>query len=353
MNAYTGIRGAYSEGARLAIQQQESKRAEQQLALQERQQSRLEQEQQQQTLANQATNILKFNYSPRSEDITNKYRTGQITLEEANKQKKQLSEEIYKTFPDMNKVIPGGEIWESINPQGFTEVHQKIDPEQAKKEGLDPNKQYAITQTVFNGKPVGDKKINELYLEPKEQATLGIAQLKAFGEQQTKLSEGEASLRQEFEKAPQVKEFTTVAQYYQRLLNVSNDPSAAGDLSIIFSYMKMLDPPSVVREGEQATAKNARGVPETLRSLYNRLLSGETLGTNQRQDFISKAKDLYSAQNSFYEARAGEFEKLAKARGFDPGKIILKQYPNPEPQSGKTQNTSYTAPSGKTYKLKF
>ena len=38
-------------------------------------------------------------------------------------------------------------------------------------------------------------------------------------------------------------------------------PDAAGDMALIFSYMKMLDPNSTVREGEYATAQDAGSIP--------------------------------------------------------------------------------------------
>ena len=70
--------------------------------------------------------------------------------------------------------------------------------------------------------------------------------------------------------------------------------TAAGDLSLIFAYMKMLDPTSVVRESEQATAENARGVPESVRNLYNKVMTGEKMGAGQGQDFVDTAEALFS-----------------------------------------------------------
>ena len=62
--------------------------------------------------------------------------------------------------------------------------------------------------------------------------------------------------------------------------------------------MKMLDPGSVVREGEFANAQNSAGVPDRIRSRYNNVLSGERLAENTRQDFIQTAQGLYSNATS-------------------------------------------------------
>jgi len=72
----------------------------------------------------------------------------------------------------------------------------------------------------------------------------------------------EDKLRDDFRS--ESKEFVKVRDAYGRIL--STDASAAGDLALIFNYMKILDPGSVVREGEFATAQNSAGIPERIRA---------------------------------------------------------------------------------------
>ena len=94
-----------------------------------------------------------------------------------------------------------------------------------------------------------------------------------------KRPEAEAKFRKEY--SDQTKGYQEVKSAYGRIL--SSEDSAVGDLSLIFGYMKMLDPGSVVREGEFATAQNAAGVPDRVLNLYNRVASGERLNKSQRQ----------------------------------------------------------------------
>lgn len=68
------------------------------------------------------------------------------------------------------------------------------------------------------------------------------------------------------------------------------------DVALIFGFMKMLDPRSVVREGEFATAQNATGVPNRLRNIYNQVQAGTTLNETQRQEIIDQAKALMRVQ---------------------------------------------------------
>ena len=96
-----------------------------------------------------------------------------------------------------------------------------------------------------------------------------------------KIAAIEGKLRGEF--INQNKVFMDVRDAWSRL-NSSND-DAAGDLSLIFNYMKMLDPGSTVREGEFATAQNATGIPERVLNSYNNALKGTRLSSGQRDQF--------------------------------------------------------------------
>jgi hypothetical protein len=89
-------------------------------------------------------------------------------------------------------------------------------------------------------------------------------------------------------------EFKKQVDAYNRIIASAEDPSAAGDLSLIFNYMKILDPGSTVREGEFATAQNSAGVPDILRAQYNKVSNGQRLADTQRNDFVDRSTKLYN-----------------------------------------------------------
>ena len=69
------------------------------------------------------------------------------------------------------------------------------------------------------------------------------------------------------------------------------------DVAMIFAFMKSLDPTSVVRESEYATAANAGvGVPEKIWKAYNRALNGEILLPQLRREIIRAARDSLLAK---------------------------------------------------------
>lgn len=130
----------------------------------------------------------------------------------------------------------------------------------------------------------------------------------------------ESKLRSEFDRKTQ--DFTIVRDAYSNISIVASDASPAGDLSLIFSYMKLLDPTSSVKEGEYATAQNAASVPETVRAKFNKALKGETLTPSQRADFVKQSGNIYESKRKSFESESLRYTDLAKQYKLDPNKIV-------------------------------
>lgn len=118
------------------------------------------------------------------------------------------------------------------------------------------------------------------------------------------------------------KEYRKVIKQKDKLLRSLQRETAAGDLSAIFSYMKILDPESVVREGEQATAKNAAGISDRVRNLYNAALEGVKLTPKQRIDFGETAQQLMIPYIDEYRGLTERYEGIAKRQNLNPLNIL-------------------------------
>jgi hypothetical protein len=138
--------------------------------------------------------------------------------------------------------------------------------------------------------------------------------------------------RKEFLGDAQVKDFKNVANATRQIVTLAQgDSTAMGDIGLIFSYMKALDPGSVVREGEQASAQNAAGVPEQIRNAYNRLASGERLSPAQRMDMQNTALSIYGARAQSYNTFANTYRGLVADAGGDPDRQGITLAPSLAP----------------------
>lgn len=126
----------------------------------------------------------------------------------------------------------------------------------------------------------------------------------------------EIQLRKEFDQLPDVKDFHDVANSYDVISDIAKKPpTAQNDLSLIFAYMKMLDPGSVVREGEFANAQNTAGVPDQIRNLYNKAATGQRLNPDQRKEFTNTAGGIYTSRKRRYDQIVTQYKGYAKDSG--------------------------------------
>lgn len=158
-----------------------------------------------------------------------------------------------------------------------------------------------------------------------------------------------SALRKEFNALPEVKSFREASTSFDKIQRAAATPSAAGDLSLIFAYMKVLDPGSTVREGEFAAAAAAAGADQRLLGAIEKVRSGQKLTPEQRADFVARAKDLYAAQRAQYDTQAALYRRLAEKQGADPDDIVGAGEVKTEPPAA--QVTVREKKTGRTKKL--
>lgn len=131
--------------------------------------------------------------------------------------------------------------------------------------------------------------------------------------------ENEDKLRDDFEKNS--KEFKTVRDFYDRMKTAPT--TGAGDLALIFSYMKMLDPASTVREGEQASASNAAGVPAAITGMYNQLRGGGRLADDARTQLKEAAGKVWGGALDRHSQMVTQYTNIAKRNKLDPRNVVV------------------------------
>ena len=118
-------------------------------------------------------------------------------------------------------------------------------------------------------------------------------------------------------------DFYKLRSGYNQVVSAAKDPSGAGDISLLYGYMKMLDPNSVVRETEFATAQNAGSIPENIRAKYNAAVSGKKLSDAQRKDFINQANKTYTSAKEQQDQVKSEFENRSMQYGV-PSDLVVR-----------------------------
>lgn len=129
----------------------------------------------------------------------------------------------------------------------------------------------------------------------------------------------EDKLRDEFNKGSG--DFIKVRDAYGRVLASSKNASPAGDLALVFNYLKVLDPGSTVREGEFAQVAESGGFGARIKAAVERIQSGKLLTPEMRADFVARAGGLYKQQETFQQQNVERYRRLAEEYDRDPGRV--------------------------------
>ena len=101
-------------------------------------------------------------------------------------------------------------------------------------------------------------------------------------------------------------------------------------MSLLYSYVKLLDPGSVVRESEFATAAASGSFGERVQGAMQRVISGQRLPPDLRNDFLREADNLYKSQQEGAKRIQQNYTDIATRMNLDPRNVI----------------TDYTSPAG-------
>lgn len=217
---------------------------------------------------------------------------------------------------------------------------------QALKIANDPQALAAVVPTPIDVTKVPDfDKAEKDFLD--RQSRERAAALSAGQKVAAQAAQGTQELRKELTAHPVTKESFVINSNFDRIKSsLGGKPSAAGDMAGIFSYMKLLDPGSTVREGEFANAQNAAGVPEKVLNAYNNALNGQLLNPNQRKDFLNQASKIYNTQLERQKEVNKQYTDIAKEAGLKPSQVVVATDMRAPETAAKLYNVNGQSMSG-------
>jgi polyhydroxyalkanoate synthesis regulator phasin len=247
---------------------------------------------------------------------------------------------------DMEKVPDGTEGSVLLKWREGEKVNQASFRPPQKKEQVGLRTPVKI-ETVENGKNVTK------YVDPAEATGKTFAApIPAPGKPEADRSnENAMSLRKEYMSNKVTQDTLQRAQYYNQIADtVSNGgDSGAADISLVFSFMKMNDPGSTVREGEYASAENSGGVSDKVRNLYNKIVDGGRLTPEQKANFVKQAETMMKSQLKSQEIQDKQYTELAKNWKLDPSMVIDPTFQQMNEYLARQQNNKVTQAPGEAF----
>jgi hypothetical protein len=144
-------------------------------------------------------------------------------------------------------------------------------------------------------------------------------------------------LRDEFQGSVVVKNYRDITPIMESMKDAATRPSRAADLNMVYALAKIMDPGSVVREGEMIMVNNTQGIGDRLAGMINSLNGGATLTPEARARILEEAQSRYKGLEQNYKALEDHYGGMADRFGLRRDDVIV---PIRKPAGGGTQATS-------------
>lgn len=150
------------------------------------------------------------------------------------------------------------------------------------------------------------------------------------------------NLRKEVQQLPSYKNISQAAPIYRSMFETAGRNTKASDLNLVYGLGKIMDPTSVVREGEMIMVKNSAGMSEQLMGAINALIGGAALTPETRQALMAEAYSRMNTYKGQFDQDMKQYRGIVGRRGFNADDVIpdpgeFSPYEGPPKAPGKGQ----------------
>lgn len=131
-----------------------------------------------------------------------------------------------------------------------------------------------------------------------------------------------SGIRKEIQQLPSYKNLSQATPIYKSMVETADRNSKASDLNLVYGLGKIMDPTSVVREGEMVMVKNTASLPDWLVGAANALNGGATLQPETRQAILREAYGRMKGYSDEFGQQMGQYQGIAKRYNLNEDDII-------------------------------
>lgn len=131
-----------------------------------------------------------------------------------------------------------------------------------------------------------------------------------------------SSMRKEIQQLPAYKNLAAAAPIYKAMAETAGRDSKASDLNLVYGLGKIMDPTSVVREGEMIMVKNTASLPDWLQGAIASLNGGAALTPETRKAIMTEAYGRVKGYNDEFQQNMGQYQGIVQRNGINPADVI-------------------------------
>lgn len=131
-----------------------------------------------------------------------------------------------------------------------------------------------------------------------------------------------SGLRKEIQQLPSYKNLSQAAPIYKSMVETAGRNTRASDLNIVYGLGKIMDPTSVVREGEMVMVKNTASLPDWLNGAINSVNGGAGLTPETRQAIMAEAYGRVKGYSDEFKRDSDQYRGIVTRNKINPADVI-------------------------------
>ena len=131
-----------------------------------------------------------------------------------------------------------------------------------------------------------------------------------------------SSVRKEIHQLPSYKNMAQALPIYRSMAETAGRSTKASDLNLVYGLGKIMDPTSVVREGEMVMVKNTASLPDWLQGAIASLNGGAALTPETRQAIMNEAYGRVQGYDQAFQQDASMYTGIAERNRMNLADIL-------------------------------
>lgn len=145
-----------------------------------------------------------------------------------------------------------------------------------------------------------------------------------------------SNLRKEIQNLPTYKSYQQALPSYSSMVDTAKTDSKASDLNLVYGLGKIMDPNSVVREGEMVMVNNTSSLPDWLQGAINSVNGGSRLEPATRMAILNEARSRMTAYRGALDNDMSQYRGIIGRRGMNEADVLptlgnIAEVPNLSP----------------------
>ncbi len=136
-------------------------------------------------------------------------------------------------------------------------------------------------------------------------------------------TQNESHAREQFNNLQTVKDYRKSQAVFQSAVKAANTNSAAADLNLVYAFATMMDPGSVVREGEMGMVKATQNASDQVKSMVAAVTGGQRIAPEARQALVDQMHVRYESLKGQHDELANAYGGIAERSGMKRDNVVV------------------------------